>query len=491
MPFWNGTHWVPDCTALPPAAVPRSRRSAGSLILPILLAAVVGLPVTAANAATESISGTVYQDLDRSGTKSVDEPAIPDATLYLYRSDGTFVKKTVADAAGWYQLADLPHGAYVVEFSPSSWRALRDEWVPTTTGSIFPRISIDLSGAATADFGWRPIVRSTDLASPMSEVTDQRGMRVLSYTDAVDAAAIHAALAAGFIGAEAPAVVVRFGYGSSSTTTVSVARLDSVYVQYKAAVWVAYSSWFGGDWTLSHEYGHAWSLFHAYLTQQDPSLAGYLVARGLVGDTRIGTSYAWQPKELIADDYRQLFGSPSARLATPLNRDLPPAEEVPGLRDYLMSSFIGATTIVAPAPSSSPEPTTSQGPAPSAEPSPAPTPEPTPQPLPTASASSAATPATSVEISELAVNPTPVKQRAAIEFALSASALVTITIRDTDGSLVRELRSAAATYAGRQSVAWDRKDATGRRVRPGTYLVNVGASVGQAGDAAEVAFLVN
>ena len=85
-----------------------------------------------------------------------------------------------------------------------------------------------------------------------------------------------------------------------------------------------------GDRTLFHEYGHAWSLYNAYLVQQDPALTAYLRARGLLGDPRLGTSYAWDPRELIAEDYRQLFGSPNAQLGGQINRDVPLAKESPG-----------------------------------------------------------------------------------------------------------------------------------------------------------------
>jgi hypothetical protein len=112
------------------------------------------------------------------------------------------------------------------------------------------------------------------------------------------------------------------------------------------------------DQTLSHEYGHAWSMYYAYLVQQDSTLTGYLQARGLAGDSRVDSSYAWSRREMIAEDYRQLLGSPSAASAPQTNRDIPPAAAVPGLKDYLLGAFSGGTatgtTTTSPSPSPSP-----------------------------------------------------------------------------------------------------------------------------------------
>jgi hypothetical protein len=47
---------------------------------------------------------------------------------------------------------------------------------------------------------------------------------------------------------------------------------------------------------------------------------------------------------MLAEDYRQLFGSPNARLRGQENQDIPPAAEVPGLRVFLSTTFMGADT---------------------------------------------------------------------------------------------------------------------------------------------------
>ena len=68
-------------------------------------------------------------------------------------------------------------------------------------------------------------------------------------------------------------------------------------------------------------------------------MATYLAARGITGDARLDSGHAWNRNELIAEDYRQLFGTPNARATPQENRDLPQAAAVPGLRDFLASTF--------------------------------------------------------------------------------------------------------------------------------------------------------
>jgi hypothetical protein len=103
----------------------------------------------------------------------------------------------------------------------------------------------------------------------------------------------------------------------------------------------------GPDASLAHEYGHAWSNFWYYTHQG--SWAGYLTARWttadgsltLATDSRTGTSYSWTVREIIADDYRILFGTSAAisERGGHLNSQIPDPRNVPGLRDYLLGGW--------------------------------------------------------------------------------------------------------------------------------------------------------
>lgn len=91
------------------------------------------------------------------------------------------------------------------------------------------------------------------------------------------------------------------------------------------------------DYILAHEYGHAWTLYHLYLSQQN-DWTKYLAARGIANDPRVDSTYNWSKLEMIADDYRMLFGT-SAAISESfyLNPDVPDPRTVPGLRDFFLN----------------------------------------------------------------------------------------------------------------------------------------------------------
>jgi hypothetical protein len=94
------------------------------------------------------------------------------------------------------------------------------------------------------------------------------------------------------------------------------------------------------DAVLGHEFGHVWTLY--YLTMaKGGDWSSYLAARGLAGDPRLNSSYNWTPREIIADDYRLLFGSDAAISERPthLNSDIPDPRDVAGLRDFLANNW--------------------------------------------------------------------------------------------------------------------------------------------------------
>ena len=222
--------------------------------------------------------------------------------------------------------------------------------------------------------------------------------------------------------------------------------------------------------TLSHEYGHAWSLYHAYMTHGDPSLADYLVARGLAGNAQIDTSYLWNRRELIAEDYRQLLGAPVGRTMAQANSDIPGAASVAALGTYLSGTFVDGTA--------APLPTAAPTPAPVPTPPPGPTPPPTPSPIPSATGAPA-TPAPSAPIPGLSVaglnvTPTPVMKSASVTFGLSLPANARVLVTTPSGSVVRVLANGQES-AGPVIMTWDRRDDNGRRVKAGTYIVTVEA----------------
>jgi len=240
----------------------------------------------------------------------------------------------------------------------------------------------------------------------------------------------------GTVGSEAQHVKIRFDWSTSASTVASWQEPSGGFSSFRAVCYDTWISWLTqGDVGVSHEHGHAWSLYHDVIVQQEDDLARYLRARELEGDARVNSSYAWNARELVAEDYRQLLGSPTAREAAQTNRELAPASEVPGLLEFLRDTF---TTSPAPPPP-----------------------------------------------------PPPVTKSGTVSTSVSVDAKVTVEIRAASGALVRTLLSAAEEPAGGVSVKWDRKDANGRRVKPGTYVASVTASAGGASASASTPFSVS
>ena len=426
-----------------------------SAILAIIAALSTGQAGPASATLSGTISGTVFQDGNRNGVQDSGELGWEGHQLYLFNASGAYVANSSSDGTGRYVFAGLADGDYTVAYASPSWWGIRDTWVPTTTGSVRPSVAVHLSGSATVPFGWRTIVRSTNLAAPFSTYTGPSGLRVDSFDDVVNAKAIHDAVAVGLVGPEARYVTIRFDYSANASTVAAWQGAPGSYSSYNAVCYNNYISWIDrGDQGVSHEYGHAWSLYYDTIVQQEGTLASYLEARGLTGDSRINSSYEWSAQEMVAEDYRQLFGSPNAQAATQLNRHIPRAADVPGLRDFLATTFTQ---------------------------------------LPTGAGGTPPPPAPAVfDVTAPVVTPTPVAKSGTVSSSISEPASVTIEIRDAGGALVRTLLSSASRPAGGVSAAWDRKDGAGRRAKTGTYsaVVRAVAADGRS-DSASTAFSVS
>ena len=428
------------------------RGAAGSRLPALLLTMLCALLATPAIASAGEIRGAAFQDANRDGVRQAAEAAFGGHKIVLTDAAGYAITSTTTDAAGAYAFTGIADGDYWVVYDRSSWLSVRNDWAPSTTGSIKPQRRLTVAGTTNGDFGWRPITWSTDPYRPVSSYTAANGLAVKSYNDAVTALEVYTALTSSWIGVEAPTVTIRFAYGSSSMTNAVAQFSSGVYSNYHATVNLTYSSWLDGfDQTLVHEYGHAWAGYHAHITQQDPELTAYLEFRGLAGDPRVGTSYAWSADEMIAEDYRQLFGSPTAAARVQANRDIPSAADVPGLREFLRDTF---TT-------------------PPAET------EPEPAPAPPA-----------LDVSGLAVNPSTVKTSGTVSFTLSAPATVTVRIVDAKGATVRTLLQAAPRDGGSVSTVWDRLTDAGRKAGRGTYTARVEATASGSSVTREASFKV-
>jgi len=417
-----------------------------AIVAVLAVGAGVGTTTAADAAGTGVITGHVWQDTNRDGALDAGEPGLGGEALMLFNSSGTNIASAQSGADGSFSFTGLSDGTYTVKFGTQSWWSLRNDWVPTTTGSLYYSRTVTVSGSAVADIGLRQIVRSTDINSPLSTYSAPNGISIRSYDDAVSAQDIWAAMSRGTLfGPEAAVTTVYFDYGTQTDATWSVSGSNGSYSGFHANLWIAYVSWLDNtDEVLFHEYGHDWGNYNAEVVQQDDTYSAYLKARGVYGDPRLYSSKAWDPNEMLAEDYRQLFGSPNAAAYPQANTDLPPAAQVTRLKTFLESTYTQAS-----------------GAAPAPSPSPSPSPSATPTPTP-------------VTISQLSVNPQPISSTGTIGFTLSEHATTTVDVVNSSGALVRRLL-AAVSANGAVSTKWDRKDSTGHRVKSGTYTVKVTA----------------
>src|SRR5688572_23659321 len=136
-----------------PARTLLSRASARLSIIALTVLALSISFVTPTRAATSDISGTAFHDADRDGVFDSGEAPMPGHRLYLFRA-GAYIAQSTTDAVGRYGFTALEDGRYEVAYDASSWAPLKMELVPTTTGSVFPRRTVDVSGSLVTDFGW-------------------------------------------------------------------------------------------------------------------------------------------------------------------------------------------------------------------------------------------------------------------------------------------------------------------------------------------------
>ncbi len=61
-----------------------------------------------------ALSGVVFADLDRNGVRATDEPGLAGIAVVVRQVDGALNRQAATDAAGSYQLTDLPAGDYAI-----------------------------------------------------------------------------------------------------------------------------------------------------------------------------------------------------------------------------------------------------------------------------------------------------------------------------------------------------------------------------------------
>ncbi len=116
-------------------------------------------------AADGTISGVAFQDMNRNGLMDAGEAPLVGKQIYaLDYSKGTQYHAST-DASGRYIIVGVPAGTYEVSYDSSAWWEIWNDWAPSTNNSWVPKLTLqttDASPSATINWGWRPIVKSTD-----------------------------------------------------------------------------------------------------------------------------------------------------------------------------------------------------------------------------------------------------------------------------------------------------------------------------------------
>jgi hypothetical protein len=138
-----------------------------------------------------------------------------------------------------------------------------------------------------------------------------------------------------------PHLTIKVQTTYATFTTTGAGTSGGVYATFNATTYLNTNSnsvfTNSPDAAITHEYGAVWSMYHLYLTEQG-SWTPWLQARGLLGDSRVDSSDVWSKNEMIADDYRMLFGTVAAQSEMGyVNRDVPDPRAVPGLKDFFVN----------------------------------------------------------------------------------------------------------------------------------------------------------
>jgi hypothetical protein len=177
-----------------------------------------------------------------------------------------------------------------------------------------------------------------------SSTTTSEGTQVFVDSDGPWTAAQIAGMlqANGLDSTVGPRLTVRVQDTYASQVVTSTSKTGTTYTSFTATMYLkGVNSQFASypDATLAHELGHVWSLYHYYMSH-NADWSSYLQARGLEGDPRLDTNYQWGTNEIIAEDYRILFGTAAAVSQRPhLNSEIPDPRNVAGLREFLENTW--------------------------------------------------------------------------------------------------------------------------------------------------------
>lgn len=294
---------------------------------------------TSGNAATASVSVEVQNADTTAPTIQISSPAAG-ATL----SGTATVSGTASDDVQVASVAvSVDGGAYAAAQGTASWSyALATGSLANGTHTISVRATDGSGNVGTASVAVNvqnglPAGVADQLVTPegatIQVATGVSGWTAQQVYDLLKPNAYQLAL----IG---PHLTIKVQTTYNTFTTTSAGTSGGVYASFNATMYLNASSnsllLTRPDATIAHEYGAVWSMYHLYLTEQG-SWTPWLQARGLLGNPLVDSSDVWSKNEMIADDYRMLFGTPAAQSEMGyVNPDVPDPRTVSGLKDFFV-----------------------------------------------------------------------------------------------------------------------------------------------------------
>jgi hypothetical protein len=285
-------------------------------------------------AGTITVSGTASDDTDVTSVSVGIDGSAPQAASGASSWSALFDTTAWADGSHTIVATALDAAANLTSASATVTFANEPAPSPSPSPSLSPSPSPSPSPA--------PTTSATHMVTPEGvtiDVNTAGAWTAQQIYDMLKASAIQ-------LNKVGPTLTVKVQDVYPSQTTTSAGASGGVYDSFAAIIYLkgVNSSFVSApDATLAHEYGHAWAMYHLFISHNG-HWSSFLDFRGLTDNPLLDSSYSWGRNEIIADDYRLLFGSSLAISQRPMhmNTSIPDPRNVPGLKDFFLNVWAAA-----------------------------------------------------------------------------------------------------------------------------------------------------
>lgn len=274
-----------------------------------------------------TVSGTVSVDGSSSDNVSVASVRVSVDGAPFQTATGT------TSWSWWWPTSGLANGSHTV-----SAQAVDSSGNVSSTASVTVNVSNGSTSAPNSQGTWTSPEGVTISVNSTGTDPDNGGTWTISdvysllQADALDLSSIGPTLTINL--QDSNPSVTATGCGSTFTGTMSLNGYSGTFATRP-------------DAQFTHEYGEIWTQYYLCVHQQE-SWSAYLNERWvnssgsdtLATDPNTNTSFQWQPAEIIADDYRMLFGSSLAVSQMGfINPNMLDPRNQPGLGTWLLDNW--------------------------------------------------------------------------------------------------------------------------------------------------------